>query len=158
MLPPDIFITNKGPYLLWPRGDARDQAYLLGVLSSIPLDWYARRFVEINLNYFVFNPLPVPRPARDTPLWTRAVELAGRLAVPDHRFADWADSVGVDHGPLPDDTKQDVIHELDAIVAHLYGLSEKHLTHIFETFHEGWDYDARLKSTLAHFRQLKKRR
>ena len=51
-----------------------------------------------------------------------------------------------------------MIHELDAIVAHLYGLSEKHLTHIFETFHEGWDYDARLKSTLAHFRQLKKRR
>ncbi|MGQ0814064.1 MAG: hypothetical protein ACT4O1_06315 [Gemmatimonadota bacterium] len=52
LLPPNIFITNKGPYLLWPRGTVRDQAHLLGVLSSIPLNWYARRFVEINLNYF----------------------------------------------------------------------------------------------------------
>ena len=157
LLPPDIFITNKGPYLLWPRGDRRDQAYLLGVLSSIPLDWYARRFVEINLNFFIFNPFPVPRPDRDTPLWTRAVELAGRLAAPDDRFADWAASVGVDHGPLTDDAKQDMIHELDAVAAHLYGLSEKHLTHIFETFHEGWDYDTRLKETRRHFREWKKR-
>ena len=152
LLPPDIFITNKGPYLLWPRGDARDQAFLLGVLSSIPLDWYARRFVEINLNYFVFNPLPVPRPNRDDPLWSRVVHLAGRLATPDDRFTDWASSVGVDCGPLLDDPKQDMIHELDAVVAHLYRLKEKHLVHIFETFHEGWDYEARLKATRKHFR------
>ena len=33
-----------------------------------------------------------------------------------------------------------MIHELDAVVAHLYGLSEPQLFHIFKTFHEGWDY------------------
>src|SRR5439155_510401 len=60
LVPPNIFLTNHGPYLLWPRGDERAQAYLLGVLCSIPLDWYARRFVEINLNFYLFNPLPIP--------------------------------------------------------------------------------------------------
>jgi hypothetical protein len=40
---------------------------------------------------------------------------------------------------------------LDAVVAHLYGLSEPQLTHIFETFHEGWDYQDRLRATLKHF-------
>ena len=35
-----------------------------------------------------------------------------------------------------------MIHELDAVVAHLYGLNEAQLVHIFETFHEGWDYHA----------------
>src|SRR5207245_850268 len=25
LVPPEVFITNKGPYLLWPRGDARDE-------------------------------------------------------------------------------------------------------------------------------------
>ena len=30
------------------------------------------------------------------------------------------------------------------MVAHLYGLSEPQLVHIFETFHEGWHYEARL--------------
>ena len=43
-----------------------------------------------------------------------------------------------------------MIHELDAVVGHLYGLSESQLTHIFETFHEGWDYTDRLKATLQH--------
>jgi hypothetical protein len=76
LIPPKVFITNKGPYLLWPRGDEKDQAYLLGVLSSLSLDWYARRFVEVGLNYFIFNPMPVPRPARADPLWITGTSIA----------------------------------------------------------------------------------
>ena len=45
----------------------------------------------------------------------------------------------------------DMIAELDAVVAHLYGLSQPQLTHIFETFHEGSDYQLRLKAVLKHF-------
>ena len=50
-----------------------------------------------------------------------------------------------------------MIHELDAVVAHLYGLTGKHLVHIFETFHEGWGYEPRLRPTLKHFREWKRR-
>ena len=46
-----------------------------------------------------------------------------------------------------------MIHELDAVVAHLYGLSEPQLVHIFETFHEGWDYSARLEETIRHYQE-----
>ena len=132
LVPPEVFITNKGPYFLWPRGDEKDQAFLLGTLSSIPLDWYARRFVEINLNFFILNPFPIPRPDRDSVLWQRVVQLAGRLACPDERFSTWADAVGVELGSLMDDEKKDMIHELDAVVAYLYGLSEPQLVHIAE--------------------------
>lgn len=158
LVPLEVFLTNKGPYLLWPRGDARDAAYLLGVLSSLPLDWYARRFVEVSMNFFVFNPFPIPRPPADHPLRHRAIELAGRLASPDKRFAAWAKTVGVACGPLAPDEKEDMTHELDAVVAHLYGLTERHLVHIFETFHEDWDHEARLRSTLRHFREWKRRK
>lgn len=151
LLPAHVFITNKGPYLLWPRGDRLDEAFLLGVLSSLSLDWYARRFVEVGLNFFIFNPFPVPRPARSDKRWERVVALSGRLAAPDDRFADWAEAVGVEHGPLAPDIKQDMIDELDAVVAHLYGLSAEQLTHIFETFHEGWDFRPRLEAVMAHF-------
>jgi Eco57I restriction-modification methylase len=157
LLPPKIFVTNKAPYFLWPSGDEMDQAFLLGALCSIPLDWYARRFVEVSLNYHVLNPLPVPRPSRDNPLWQRAVALAGRLACADKRYRKWAEAVGVEYGPLPDHEKEDMIHELDAVVAHLYGLTESQLTHIFETFHEGWDCAPRLQATLKHFRNWEKR-
>ena len=86
LVPPEVFIGNQAPYLLWPRGDELDQAYLVGVLSSIPLDWYARRFVETHVNFFVFNPFPIPRPQRCDVFWKRAVKLTGRLACPDKRF------------------------------------------------------------------------
>jgi hypothetical protein len=152
LLPPKCFITNKGPYFLWPRGDEQDQAYLLGVMASIPLDWYARRFVETNVNFHVLNPFPIPRPTRDNPLWQRTVALAGRLACPDRRFAKWAKAVGVECGKLDAAEKDDMIAELDAVVAHLYGLTEPQLTHIFETFHEGWDYQPRLKVVLEHYK------
>lgn len=157
LVPPEVFIVHLAPYLLWPRGDARDESFLLGVLSSLALDWFARRFVETHLTFFVFNPVPVPRPPADHSLRGRAVQLAGRLAAPDDRFVAWAKDVGVACGPLAPDEKEDMIHELDAVVAHLYGLTEKHLVHVFETFHEGWDYEARLGATLKHFREWKRR-
>jgi hypothetical protein len=153
LLPPKVFITNKGPFFLWPRGDEKDEAYLLGVLCSLSLDWYSRRFVEISMNYHILNAFPVPRPNRDEPLWQRVVALGGRLAAHDNRYRPWARAVGVECGKLEGEDKEDMIHELDAVVAHLYGLSEDELRHIFETFHEGWDYTNRLEETLKHFRR-----
>ena len=38
LVPPEVFIGNQAPYLLWPRGDQRDQAFVIGVLSSIDGD------------------------------------------------------------------------------------------------------------------------
>ena len=151
LIPPEVFITNKGPYLIFSRGSTEDEAYVLGIMSSIPFDWYARRFVEINLNFYVLNPFPVPRPDTGSPLRKRVIELSGRLACPDDRYLDWAKNIGVDCGPLEDSEKQDMIEELDAVVAHLYGLSESQLAHVFETFHVGWDYQDQLDATLKHF-------
>ena len=125
------------------------------MLSSIPLDWYARRFVETHVNYFVFNPLPVPRPPTGSPLRKRVCAIAARLAVgADRRFAAWGAAIGVAPSSLPVDERQSLIHELDAVVARLYGLTEAELRHVFETFHEGWDYEEQLRSTLVHFNKL----
>ena len=151
LIPPNVYITNAAPTLLRIEGDLKDEAFLVGVLSSIPLDWYARRFVEINLNFFILDGFPIPRPNREDPLWQRTVALAGRLACPDERFAEWAKAVGVECGPIPEPEKEAMVFELDAVVAHLYGLTEAHLRHIFETFHEGWDYHARLTAVLRSY-------
>ena len=151
LVPPRVLLVHTSPFFLLPHGDERDEAYLLGLLSSLPLDWYARRFVETHLTFFVLNPFPIPRPKGKSPLRDRVIALAGRIAATDDRFADWAERVGVDCGPLEAEEKADRIHELDAVVARLYGLTEPQLAHIFETFHEGWDHEERLRSTLHHF-------
>lgn len=156
LVPGYIVLTHKAPYLIWPNGDERDEAYLLGVLCSIPLDWYARRVVETNLTYYFFNSFPIPRPDRDEPIRRRVEEISGRLAAADERFEHWAEAVGVPVGSVEsEEERQDLIAELDAAVAHLYGLDEADVRHIFETFHAGWDYKARLDAVLAHFKAMK---
>jgi len=157
LVPPEVVLVHTAPYFLLTTGTPRDEAYLLGVLSALPLDWYARCFVETHLTFFTINPFPIPRPGGDHPLRERVIALAGRLAAPDDDFAEWAEQVGVAHGPLAPNEKDDHIHELDAVVAHLYGLTEAHLVHIFETFHEGWDYEERLRATLDHYSDWKER-
>ncbi|MCY3976568.1 MAG: hypothetical protein OXG23_00585 [Chloroflexi bacterium] len=151
LIPPHVVAQHGAQLFIVRDGDELDEAYLLGMLSSIPLDWYARRFVELNMDPHIVNALPIPRPTRDNPLWQRVVTLAGRLAAVDERYADWAAAVGVDYGPLDPATKDDMIFELDAVVAHLYGLDAEQLAHIFATFHVGWDYHERLRGVLGHF-------
>ena len=121
------------------------------------MDWYARRFVELHMNFHVVNGFPVPRPSRDNPLWQRVVTLSGRLAAVDERYADWADAVGVDYGPLDPAVKLDMIFELDAVVAHLYGLSADQLVHIFNTFHDKKIDCERRDAVLNHFHNWENR-
>jgi hypothetical protein len=155
LVPPHLVITNKAPYLLWPSGDERDEAYLLGVLCSMPLDWYARRVVEISVNFHIFNGMPVPRPDRGDPLRLRVEQIAGRLAAVDERYAEWASAVGVPVGSVTsDEDRTDLIAELDAAVGLLYGMDESDLRVIYSTFHEGADYSSRLASVLDHHRRL----
>jgi len=154
LVPGELALANTAPYLVWPVGDAADEAYLLGVLASIPLDWYARRFVETHVNFHIINAFPIPRPERDDPLWREVVWISGRLAAADERFSEWAAEVGVPVGSVAEDEKPDLIARLDAAVALLYGLDEDDLRVVYSTFHEGWDFEGRLSAVLEHHREL----
>ena len=154
LVPGDLVLTDAAQYLAWSRGNETDEAYLLGVLSSIPLDWYARRFVEVNLNFHILNAFPVPRTDCDDPLRKEVVRIAGRLASFDERFSGWAAEVGVSVGSVSAGERDGLIARLDAAVALLYGLDEDDLRVLYSTFHEGWDYEPRLSAVLDHHRQL----
>ncbi len=156
LIPGGTLLQHGAPYLLFPRGDARDEAFVLGVLSSIPLDWNARRVVEINLTYGPLNSFPIPRPCRDSKVWERVVQVSGRLAATDERFAEWAAEVGVPVASVTGQPeKDDLIAENDALISLLYGLSENQVEHMFTKFHRGWDYRSRLATVLKHFRAWK---
>jgi len=154
LIPASTVLTNAAPYLVFPRGGSEDEAYLLGVLASIPLDWYARRVVERHVNFYLLAAFPIPRPGRDNPLRNEVAEIAGRLAAVDDRFSEWAMEVGVSVGSVAAGERDELIARLDAAVALLYGLDEDHLRVIYSTFHEGWNYEPRLSAVLDHYRQL----
>ena len=159
LVPGGRVIVHQAPFLLRTEGSVDDEAYLLGVLCSMPLDWQARRTVELHMTFEQLNQLTIPDPGEGHPVRDRVAEIAGRLAAVDERYAEWAAEVGVPVGSVRDDaTKQELICELDACVALLYGLDESDLAVIYETFHEGTDYSERHAAVLEHFRRWEDRR
>jgi hypothetical protein len=133
----------------------RAEAFVLGVMSSRVFDWLSRRLVEGNLTFEVLADLPIPIDRFGTELADRCVEIAGRLASVDARYAEWANEVGVSVGSVQSDsTKQDLIAELDAIVACLYGLDTMDVQHVFKTFHRGWQYQEYLDRVSRYMNEI----
>lgn len=152
LIPPETICQNSAPYLLARDGGPRAAAYLLAVLSSIPLDWYARLYVELHLNLHIFNGLPIPVYDSDSPLCDRIVEVGGRLAAADDRFTEWAANVEVPVGSVTTQVEKDaLVAELDALVSLAFGLTEGQVEHVFATFHRGWRYESRLAAVLKYF-------
>lgn len=151
LVPSRVCMTHKAPYLLRRAGSESDEAYLLGILSSIPFDWYARRLVELSLTFELLASMPIPRPPADNLMYQRVVEIAARIAAKDERFNRWASAVGVSSASVVASARPAMEAELDALVAHLYGLSRDQVQHIFATFHRGWNYEDRLARVLEHY-------
>ena len=132
LVPPGIFLTNPAPYLAFAAGDDRSRAVCLAVMNSLPFDWQARRFVEIHLSFFILESMMVPE--LDGTTFTAVALAAARLSAVDDRFADFAAAVGVECGPLPEDERRRLRVEIDARVAHAWGLTEADLAVMFDDF------------------------
>lgn len=153
LVPRFRILPDTAPYLFLSNPQRKQEAYLLGILSSVPLDWYARKFIESKVMNHFLNAFPIPD-FRDDEVGNRMVYLSGSLAAVDEQFSDWAEEVGVPIGTLQTEPeKSDAIAELDALVSLAYGLNAKDVVHIFETFHRGWDYQPRLEKVLDFYRQ-----
>lgn len=154
LVPPRVFAVNTAPSLVFPRGDELAQACALAVLCSLPFDWLARRRVELHMNFFILNALPMPRPERTDPLRARAATVAARLACIDDRFAAFAAAAGVECGPLAEPQRADMIAELDALVAHLYRMDDAHLEIVFADFTRDAVPETRREAVRRHFARI----
>jgi len=152
LLPPGRVCTHKAPIIVRRRGDERAEAFLLGVMSSIPFDWHMRRWVEITMSFEILTPSPIPLYDPESESCARIVEISGRLAAVDDRYRDWASAVGVETGGVTDQVERgDLIAELDALVALAYDLTREQVEHVFATFHRGWNFGDRLAAVLEHY-------
>lgn len=155
LVPPERFAANQAPTLVQIGGAESDSALRLAVMCSLPFDWAARRRVEMHINFFILEALPVPNIAADAPLGKRIVELAARLACIDSRFKAFAKACGVATGSLNDSALRDeAIAELDALVAATYGLDAGDLEVIFDDFTLDAVPDVRRIAVRKHFSAL----
>lgn len=132
LIPPTVLLTNKAPYLAFLHGSEREQAACLGIMNSLPFDWQARRFVEINVNFFILEGLIVPDMDEDD--FNVVADAAARLSAVDDRFAAFAEATSVECGPLDDGERGRLRAEIDARVARSWELDEADLDVIFAGF------------------------
>jgi hypothetical protein len=117
--------------------------YLAALFNSFVLDATLRLKVSANVNIFYLYQLPLPRLAAGNPYFEALVVRAAALTCTRPEFAGlWQEVMGMewqDEGknfqPATDPTeRQRLRDELDALVAHLYGLSREDFAHILATF------------------------
>lgn len=150
LIPDQVITTTANPYLLRIDGDEQDEAFLLGVMCSIPFDWFARRYVEINLDFHYLNSFPVPLVEADDERRQRIIELVGALCSNEERLSGWTAALWEGNAASDVVDQDDQIAELDAVVSSLYNLEPSQLRHVFETFHEGWNPGERMERALSH--------
>ncbi len=109
--------------------------YLCGIFNSFILDYVLRFKVSAHVSIFYVSQLSVPRLTPDNPHCRAIAQRVARLVCVGTEFDELQlELLGdVNARVLPFEEKearQQVQNEIDALVAHLYGLSEEDLRHI----------------------------
>ena len=154
LMRPEVILTNKATFIEWAEPNPKAEAFLLGTLCSTPLDWYARQIVELALNFYIFNGFPIPNFHIGDERCARVVRISGMLAAVDDRYEAWAAAAGVPVGSIKSESKKsDLLAELDAVIAHLYGLDVSDLETIWDTFHSTVDHLPDLEKVVGYFEE-----
>ncbi|MCD0156106.1 DNA methyltransferase [Deinococcus sp. 6GRE01] len=155
--PPRVFTEVNSPIINLDKSGIKDTevVFLTAITNSFTLDWYIRQQVTTTLNAFYVYQLPVPRLTSADPAFQPIVTAAAKLICTTPEFDDLAKAAGLQghtDGVTDDAGRAALRAELDARVAHLYGLSESEFTHILGTFPL---VDQSVKdAALAEFRRL----
>jgi len=132
LVPPAHFLANSAPYLTFMDDDPSAELSCLAILNSLAFDWQARRFVEINLNFFILEGLSIPK--LDDATFDALAGASARLSSPDERFAAFEAAAGVPVGPQDEDQRASLRADIDARVAHAWGLTAAELEVVFHDF------------------------
>ncbi len=130
-----IFNDSNERYISDP-----EQAYLCAVWNSFVLDYVIRMRVTTTLNFFYLYQLPVPRLTEKDAAFRPIVERAARLICTTPEFDDLAKEILGGQassravGATDPAERAKLRAELDALVAHLYGLTEEEFAYILTTF------------------------
>lgn len=138
ILPPKVFSEGRSATTIIPsETPLKIQLFLMGCLNSFVLDSILRQQVSANVNMFHIYSLPVPRIDETHRLFKPIVGHAAQLVCVHPEFDDLWAGLGDWVSGLPRATdprlRDEIRRELDALVAHLYGL-------------EHFEYDALLRA------------
>ncbi len=150
VLPQRVFASESIP-VCYNTVDPHDLLSISALFSSFVADWFVRQLVSANVSmHFVYG-LPAPRISDSSPHFQAIVRRSARLTCTTPEFSDlWG---GVFQGPSAIDPPAGLPRTwtpecgatlpreraacrsgIDALIAHLYGLSEEEFQHILSAF------------------------
>ncbi|MBI1879182.1 MAG: hypothetical protein HYR94_13340 [Chloroflexi bacterium] len=140
ILPPNAFAGNTA--ILETQTQNAEMLFLLAILNSFCEDYIIRHKVSTHVSIFYAYQLPLPRLTAGNPYFEAIVARAAALTCTRPEFAGlWQEVIGGRDlsGTLRENLtglaeRQTLRDELDALVAHLYGLSRADFEHILGTF------------------------
>ena len=138
IIPPQKFHTHSMMSIFLTRSGRFEQnndynkhmVYLCGVLNSMTFDFAARSRIQMHTSTII-NTIPFP----DTSLYYHEiVDLAAKLSVGSDEFEGFAESLRVENVQLSPSERIHVTANLDAFVAHAYGLTLDEYHIILDSF------------------------
>lgn len=113
--------------------------YVTAMLNSFVLDFCARPKIKLHADYHILYQLPLPRLRKGDATFDALVERAARLVCYTDDFADlWRQVTGTRwtrHSAATDpDTRAQLRAEIDALVAHQFGLTRAEFVHVLSKF------------------------
>jgi len=119
------------------RMNSRERLFVCALMNSFIIDSWLRRSVTNHISFFFIYGLPFPRLKENDKEFSPIVERAAKLICTSPEFDDLAKEIGLGsykNGVTDVTERQSIRAELDALVAHLYGLTEEEFTYILTTF------------------------
>ena len=117
------------------------KSYMLALeslLNSFVVDYFIRQRVSSNVNKKFLLQLIIPRINEDHPCFQKLVKNSALLTCIGSPFNHLADEIGIPRGGVKDqDERWKIQAEIDALVAHIYGLTQTEFEHILGTFTTG---------------------
>ena len=120
-----------------PIQDNRYTLFICATLNSLFFDFALRQQVSANLTMFFIYQTPVPRLTSGDKYFWDIVQRAAKLICTAPEFDGLAQEVGLNshrEGVTDETERAQLRGELDAIIAHLYGLTEAEFAYILTTF------------------------
>ena len=140
IVPARHFVGNTLPVHISSAEGAPDSSQLLALTAcfdSYVFDWLIRQKITNHLNFFYVYQTPAPRLTAKDKAFGPIVERAARLICTTPEFDDLAKEVGLGshkQGATDPTERAKLRAELDGLIAHIYGLTEKEFAYILTTF------------------------
>jgi hypothetical protein len=137
VVPPCVFCGNT--LIASDSLGSDDLLVVVALLDSFVYDLIIRQKVATHCNMFYVYQVPVPRIVKNSCLYNAILRRAGRLVCTAELFdCLWQEAMGTPWTPASGATdpaeRARLRAELDGLVAHLYGLTEKEFAHVLSTF------------------------